>query len=130
MKNVTKMLHFTGADAEIWDGLVEVKVLPCLMNKKNTPPRSHLLCSYYRKHMCGVIFYFFFLGPLQILTNARRGGTPVPTTRCALTWTEATTAAVPTDTTAPGTASTTARSSTAGRSGCWTTIAALSAPVR
>lgn len=74
--------------------------------------------------------FFFFLGPLQILMNARRGGTPVPTTRCALTWTEATTAAVPTDTTAPGTASTTARSSTAGRSGCWTTIAALSAPVR
>lgn len=62
--------------------------------------------------------------------NARPGGTPAPTTQCALTWTEATTAAAPTDTTAPATASTTARSSTAGRSGCWTAIAAPSAPVR
>lgn len=71
-----------------------------------------------------------FLCSLQILMNARRGGTPVPTTQCASTWKEATTAGAPTDTTAPVTVSMTTRSSTVGRSGCWTTIGALCAPAR
>lgn len=62
--------------------------------------------------------------------NARQGGTPVPTTQCALTWMEAMTVAAPTGTTAPATVSMTTRSSTAGRSGCWTVIGAQSAPAR
>lgn len=67
---------------------------------------------------------------LQILMNARRGGTPVPMTQCASTWRGATTAGVPTATTALETVFMTARSSTAGRSGCWMVIGAQCAPVR
>lgn len=71
-----------------------------------------------------------FLCFLQILMNARRGGTPVPTTQCASTWKEAMTAGAPTGTTAPAIVSMTTRSSTVGRSGCWTAIGALCAPAR
>lgn len=62
--------------------------------------------------------------------NARRGGTPVPTTQCASTWREAMTVGAPMGTTAPATVSMTTRSSTVGRSGCWTAIGALCAPAR
>lgn len=70
------------------------------------------------------------LCPLQILTNARQGGTPAPTTQCASTWREATTAGAPTGITAPATVSMTTRSSTAGRYGCWTATGARCAPAR
>lgn len=90
--------------------------------------KPHINCVTCTQHMCDVIS--FFLCSLQILMNARRGGTPVPTTRCASTWREAMTAGAPTGTTAPVTVSMTTRSSTVGRSGCWTLIGARCAPVR
>lgn len=62
--------------------------------------------------------------------NASRGGTLVPTTPFALTWMEVMTAAALMDTTALGTVSMTTRSSTAGRSGCWTAIGAQCALAR
>lgn len=71
-----------------------------------------------------------FLYSLQILMNARQEGTPVPTTQCASTWKEAMTVGAPTGTTAPATVSMTTRSSTAGKSGCWTAIGARCAPAR
>ena len=62
--------------------------------------------------------------------NARQEGTPVQTTQCASTWREAMTAGAPTDITALATVSMTTRSSTVGRSGCWTAIGARCAPAR
>lgn len=74
--------------------------------------RSHLSCS------------------LQISTNARWGGTPVPMTQCASTWRGAMTAGAPTGGTAPETVFMTTKSNTMDRSGCWTMIGAQSALVR
>lgn len=67
---------------------------------------------------------------LQTSTSVGRAAAPAPTTPCVSTWTADTTAAVRTGTTAPATASTTARSSTTDRSGSWTMTDAPCARVR
>lgn len=97
-----------------------------LVIKKSSTYTSHAWTALPAWSIC----MMSFLCSLQILMNARRGGTPVPTTQCASTWKEAMTAGAPTGTTARATVSMTTRSSTVGRSGCWTAIGALCAPAR